>query len=588
MYGAELRLEAPREVRVRAGVTSYIPVRFIIPEGAYIYGNPKGPGIGRSTEIDIKTDLGEAYQGLHITRPEQYYPGNAPDWVWRHRDGAEFFIQVAPKRAGQHSILADVSALMCTSDGSCIPVRVHAPFTLFAGDAGTVTERLPAGVVPFAATPSERIITETVAIPYEFAPQFLNADTATSLAAAVLFGLIAGFLLNLMPCVLPVIGIKLLGITSAAGGNRRGIAQSSLAFTAGIVVSFAALAGLAVLGSAWGSPFQNAWFLRVMLLIVFAMALSMFGVFTLNVPALRSPTGGTRATSFLQGLLATLLATPCSGPFLGGTLAWTLTQGPAGIMAVFMSMAAGMSIPYLAVAVFPGIVKRIPRGGAWSEYLERGVGFLLAGTAIYLAGIVPDTAGGTMGALWMLLAAALGLWIFGRFGSPIAPARSRIIARVIAGALLITAILLPTAFVTRQAHLNASDFSFSALVENSRAGKLTFVYFTADWCPNCFAVEKLTLSSDRVAATLERHQAAIMKADITEPGTEAQALLEKLGSRSIPFAAVFPAGAQFSSPVALRDIYTPDELISAIEQAAARSEQGSEPVTEGFIQFNEK
>ncbi len=223
-----------------------------------------------------------------------------------------------------------------------------------------------------------------------------------------------------------------------------------------------------------------------------------------------------------------------------------------------------------------------------SIYLERGVGFLLAGTAIYLAGIVPDTAGGTMGALWMLLAAALALWIYGRFGSPVAPARSRIIARVIAAVLLITAILLPSAFVSRQAHLNTSNFSFPALVENSRAGKLTFVYFTADWCPNCFAVEKLTLSSDRVAAALEKHQVAIMKADITEPGTEAQALLEKLGSRSIPFAAVFPAGAQFSAPVALRDIYTPDELISAIEQAAARSEQGSEPVTEGFIQFNEK
>lgn len=387
-------------------------------------------------------------------------------------------------------------------------------------------------------------------------------------ARAVGIGLLAGLLLNFMPCVLPVLTMKfsvLLGMDCSEKERRRHIREHTLFFASGVVVWFALLAVLSgVTGMLWGQLFQSAEVIFFMLLIVFCMALSMFDVFHLPVLDLQpSHTTSPRMQAFSTGMFTTLLATPCSGPLLGGVLAWGMTKPLPVLMTVFSSTGVGMALPYIAIACFPGLVRFLPRPGAWLSALERFLGLLLMGTAIYLFSLLPADL--HVKTLITLLIAATSAWIWGRWGS----LRGSITRRMFLGSFAVGAIALSTfwAFLPPQQE-TVPWVTFSEKQFRADLGKQAMIVeFTADWCPTCKVLERTTLAAPNLLPILDQYSVKAVKVDMTQKNDDHDRLLKSLNSASIPLLAIFPEGQGASQPVILRDIYTLTDLHLALRQA---------------------
>ncbi|WP_298067737.1 cytochrome c biogenesis protein CcdA [uncultured Mailhella sp.] len=384
---------------------------------------------------------------------------------------------------------------------------------------------------------------------------------------AIGVGLLAGLLLNIMPCVLPVLTMKfsiLLASSDSLEERRRSIREHTLYFAAGIVAWFTLLAVISGLtGMLWGQLFQSSEVIFFMLLIVFCMGLSMFDVFHLPVLDLQ-PDGRTpRMQAFTTGLFTTLLATPCSGPLLGGVLAWGMTKPLPVLMTIFASTGVGMALPYLLIACFPRLVHFLPRPGAWLSVLERILGLLLMATAIYLFSLLPPAL--HVKTLVTLLVAATASWIWGRWGS----LRGSITRRMFLGTFAFLAIFLCGfwAFLPAQKEtvpwVEYSEETFADYLGK----KPMIVEFTADWCPTCKVLESTTLSAPTLLPIMEQYSVEAMKVDMTFKDKAKEDLLRALGSASIPLLAVFPAGEGAYSPVILRDIYTTTDLHLALRQA---------------------
>lgn len=412
---------------------------------------------------------------------------------------------------------------------------------------------------------------------WNFAPRYQVPELEVSgLGKALLLGLLAGLLLNLMPCVLPVISLKLSAFVAVAGlggdtARRARFREHNLLFAAGIMAWFLLLAViLGGAGLAWGQLFQRPGVVLGLLLVVFSLGLSMFGVFTLPVLDLKAPGHGQagRAQPFVTGLLSTLLATPCSGPLLGGVLGWAFQQPPEIMAFVFTAVGVGMALPYLLLAARPGLVRHFPRPGAWTGTLEQLVGFFLMATSVYLLTILPDA--WLLPALVSLLAVAFGAWIWGRWGGHGASPRRRLVVRLIAPAL--AAVVVGLSFAPAPPPAGWEPFEPAAF--RAMLGREPLIVdFTADWCPNCKLLEQTTLSSGAVSEWARRHGARLVRVDLTGESPEALALLRALGSGSIPVVALFPKGLLSASPVVLRDLFTTGQMEQALLEAFGKPRQ---------------
>lgn len=406
----------------------------------------------------------------------------------------------------------------------------------------------------------------------EFSPRaFVTSLEVTSLGKAVAFGMLAGLILNVMPCVLPVIALKINALLQ--GGNSpealRRFRRHNFWFAVGILFWFVILALLfAFAGYAWGQLFQNTVFLLVMLGLIFLLALTMFDVFHLPVLDLRGSQSGQeermpRANAFLTGLLATLLATPCSGPLLGGVLGWSLTQGWVILITVFTATGVGMALPYLAMTIWPGIAAHLPRPGGWMLAVERLLGFFLLGTCLYFLTILPSTM--MFPALTLLFTLALSAWIWGTWGELRAKGVRRLLILALCLALPLAAVRLGF-FPDREQEIAWKEYSPEFF--RAQLGKTPlFVEFTADWCPTCKVLERTTLTPEHLRPLLERNTLTPIRVDLTRDDASGQTLLKALGSASIPMLAIFPAGSEAGSPVILRDIYTVEQMQGAVKQA---------------------
>ena len=404
---------------------------------------------------------------------------------------------------------------------------------------------------------------------YAFKTQELNGTfKVDGWARAVGIGLLAGLLLNFMPCVLPVLTMKLSGLLSMdcpPQERRRQIREHTTFFSAGVIVWFALVAVLSGLtGMLWGQLFQSAEVIFFMLLIVFCMALSMFDVFHLPVLDLQPhQSGSPRMQAFSTGMFTTLLATPCSGPLLGGVLAWGMTKPLPVLMTVFGATGLGMALPYMAIACFPGLVRFVPRPGAWLSALERVLGLLLMGTAIYLFSLLPADL--HVKTLITLLIAASAAWVWGRWGS----LRGSITRRMFLGSFGVGAIALSTFWAFLPAQQDSVPWiAFSEKEFRAALGKeAMIVEFTADWCPTCKVLERTTLAAPNLLPILDQYSVKAVRVDMTQKNGDHDQLLKALDSASIPLLAVFPKGEGASQPVILRDIYTVTDLHLALRQA---------------------
>src|SRR5205085_2070755 len=266
------------------------------------------------------------------------------------------------------------------------------------------------------------------------------------------FGFIGGFILNLMPCVLPVISLKIFGFIQQAGQGRQRIFRSGLAFTAGIFAWFIGLAVLLIALKAggrdvtWGGfQFTNAYFVLALSIVVLVFALNLFGVFEISLPQslsrglLASSDRKDNLGSFFQGVFATVLATPCTAPFLGTALGFAFTQSPIVILSMFVAIAAGMSAPYFLLSAQPAWLRFLPQPGPWMVHVKQFMGFLLLATLLFLLYVL-GAQRGLEGAIWascFLLVVALACWMKGAFILPAASAAKRTLVLLLMFVLLL-------------------------------------------------------------------------------------------------------------------------------------------------------
>jgi len=395
----------------------------------------------------------------------------------------------------------------------------------------------------------------------------VEAEQSESLLVNLLFAFLGGLILNVMPCVLPVIAIKVISFVQQAGESRGRILALNVAYTAGVVLVFLTLATLAVvLNQGWGGLFQNAQFNLVMAAFVFAMGLSLLGVFEISLPGIAG--GGTHREglpgAFFTGIFATLLATPCTGPFMGTTLAWSVKQSPAVVFLIWGVMGLGMASPYLVIGAFPKLVNWLPRPGMWMVRFKEFAGFVLMGAVIWL--ISSLHADLLIPALVILVGIALGLWMIGNLYDTTSPVKHKWTVRALAFVLSGIVIGFGWNMQYRSMHVLWEPFSTARIEQLRREGKPILIDFTADWCLICKTNEAVALDRPETAEFLRRHGITAIKADFTDESPEISRWLDLARQEGVPLTLIFPRG-QPNRAIPLRAAFTQGQLLEALKSA---------------------
>ena len=408
---------------------------------------------------------------------------------------------------------------------------------------------------------------------------------------AFIFGFFGGLILNLMPCVLPVISLKIFGFIRQAGDHPERIFRHGLSFVAGIFAWFLGL-GMVVLGLklvgrevTWAFQFQNPWFNLAIGCLVFAFALNLFGVFEIVLPG-RASTALAEASSaegyagsFFQGIFATLLATPCTAPFLGTALGFAFSQSPLVILAMFGSVALGMSAPYFLLSARPGWMKILPKPGEWMERVKQFMGFPLLATLIWLLYVLGNQKGldGVIWAAAFLLCLAIACWIYGAFCGPLSSGKSLVVSLlaiaviVLGGARFFLVERFARSAVVGETRTPAEGipwkpFSQKSLDELLKDKKPVFVDFTADWCISCKFNERTAIDVAPVREAFEKYGVVPMKADWTNANPEITAALKKFGRVGVPFYVFYPGGTD-NQPITLPEILTQSIVLDTLAKA---------------------
>lgn len=410
-----------------------------------------------------------------------------------------------------------------------------------------------------------------------------RAADETSVWFILLLALAGGLILNLMPCVLPVLSLKLLSVVGHGGQDPQDVRRGFIASAAGIIFSFLLIAtALVALQSAgvaigWGIQFQQPVFLVAMTLIVALFASNLFGFFEIVLPGALSNIAGSAGDShslgghFLTGAFATLLATPCSAPFLGTAVGFALSRGAVEIFGIFLVLGLGLSLPYLCVAAVPQLATRLPRPGNWMIWLRRILALALAATGVWLitvlaAQIGPEAAVG-VAALVVLMVAVIALKKLPN--SRLGRHAGKVTAALAVAALLAGTVAPPTEPTTSVTSTAWRPFDQDALRRFVASGKTVFVDVTADWCLTCQVNKKLVLDTAPVAPWLDRDDVIPMRADWTRPDPAISAYLASFGRYGIPFNAVY--GPKAPDGIALPELLTSDIVV----ETAARADGGA-------------
>ncbi len=457
------------------------------------------------------------------------------------------------------------------------PIATAAPLVFSLSSYKEATE--------LAGKPSNRIGTAES----EFKPQIEGTEIA-NLPTAVLFSLLGGLILNLMPCVLPVIGLKVLTFVEQGGQSRARVFALNLWYSLGLMLVFMALATLAVYaGLAWGEQFQSAKFNIAVAALVFVMALSLLGVWEIPIPGFigsgKAVEVAAREGAFgalAKGAFTTLLATPCSGPFLGAVFGYTLNKPPELVYLIFGSIGLGMASPYLLIGAFPSLVRFLPKPGAWMDTFKQLMGFLLLGTVVYLFTLLNhDYFVPTLALLFGLWVAC---WWIGR--TPLTADFGRKLRAWVGGGAVATVVGL-FAFhylVPQPAVLPWQQYSTDRLQQLTGEGRTVMVDFTADWCPNCKVNLRFAIDTEGVLDVIKSNHVVPLVADWTDYSPEIRQQLAALGSKSIPVLAIFPADRP-NQPIVLRDLLTESQVVDALRRAGKSHENvASGPASDKSVQ----
>jgi thiol:disulfide interchange protein len=397
------------------------------------------------------------------------------------------------------------------------------------------------------------------------------------LAVAALFAFLGGLILNLMPCVFPILAMKAASLAGHGGGEAHEARRQGLAFGLGSVLTFLALAGgliaLKAAGSAigWGFQLQSPSVVAVLCLLMLGVALNLSGLFEVGTSLQGAGSGlasrGGVFGSFFTGVLAVVVAAPCTAPFMGPALGWALTQTPVAALTVFLALGIGFAAPFVLVAYAPGLLSRLPKPGAWMETFRKALAFPMYGAAAWLAWVLAQQAGPDD--LAKLFAAAvvvaLAAWLLGLQQRRTAAGGKPLILSMVAFLLAIMATLTVAWPQSAAAELQSEPYSPARLAELQAAGRPVFVNYTAAWCVSCQVNDKVALSTHDVAQAFARHKVAYLKADWTKRDGGIAAELASHGRAGVPLYLVY--GTHGGEGVILPSILTPDTVVKAVEAA---------------------
>ncbi len=420
----------------------------------------------------------------------------------------------------------------------------------------------PAAVVVAAVAPVATVAAAApVAAPAPVVPEL------PPLWVLLLSAFLGGLILNLMPCVLPVLSIKFLSFAQAESGGRM---KDALAYTGGVLVTFGILGGLVIalgaLGSkvGWGFQLQSPAIVFALSMLFFTMALNFLGVFELGFAAMNiAGNANAKATSaFSTGVLSVFVAAPCTGPFMGTALGATAVLPAWAAMAIFLALGAGLASPFVVLAASPRLLAKVPRPGRWMDQLKQFLAFPLLATVLWLGWVLGAQTGNDG---WLLLTAGMlvvsfALWL-GRQGPR---------ATVLAWFVGVTGVLGCGYGVTMSkpaasSHQVSGEFAHwsEAAVQAARARNVpVLVDYTAKWCITCQVNKKAVLATDQGAAMFRKHNTALFEADWTNEDPAITASLASFGRNSVPLYVVYPAGG--GEPIILPQTLTYDIVEEAL------------------------
>jgi thiol:disulfide interchange protein len=544
----------------------------IVP-GLHLYAADQGAladGDGPSP-TRIKLQDGEQVKLLgkfqHIEQPKTHVDGI----IWKgleireHYDTVTWYVPVelpAGFDAATATISGSIDGQAC-DEKSCTPIDVAFTAKLGKGVDIPTTQ---------AATPP-------------------SPASTLSLWTVAGYGIIGGLILNLMPCVLPVIGLKVLSFAEQGGRSRARVLGLNLAYSAGLLSVFMVLATLAVgvqLGVSrenfgWGELYTLTWFKVGMTALVFSMALSFMGIWEIPIPGFAASSTASKLSAeegplgaFCMGIFTTLLATPCSGPFLGPVFGYTISQPAVVTFLVFGSVGVGMSLPYLLIGLFPSLVSWLPKPGPWMETLKHLLGFVLLGTVVYLFSTINEDY--FLATLAMLFGIWFACWSIGRV--PIYAEKSERLRGWAIGATIALLIgygsfqlLTPS-----ESMLPWQPYSPEALAMARAQGKTVMVDFTADWCPTCKTNLKFSINRQEVKDVVKENDVVTLLADWSDKNDTIKQAVMELNSRSIPLLAIYPSDSSREVMV-LRDVITQTQVLEALAEAGPSLDPKTAAVT---------
>lgn len=520
---------------------------WITPEKKwYFYGPNLSPKIGLPTQITAKLKNGKKLPVFYppTEAKKDYFQPNLT--VAAYTKKTPFFIKI-PSQAKNKELTVKIKLLLC-SPSSCYPLNTELHFFL----THPKTVKNPIWKEKWEKASLKKIDFSKK----EFALPSLEVK---SLGKAIIFGILAGLLLNLMPCVLPVIGLKLRSFQSLSKEETTKLKKHNLSFIAGIFAYFISIGSfLAYSKLNWGEIFQNPLFVLLTLFLLFLLALSIFDFFQLPIINPQINSKHPLLEAFFTGFFITLLATPCSGPLLGGVLAWSLLNSPFIILIVFLSIALGLSLPYIFIFFYPQLIKFFPKTSKFNLILEKIIGFLLLFTCIYILTLLPEKY--YIRILITLTILTFLVWLKKEidFTKKVLTYLYRL---VIMGFLIFSIFWIYNIPESQSIWINYQKDIFL----NKLGKENILVDFTANWCPTCKFLEQTVLTDDFLSKLKSQYNLTLIKVDLSQENKEGEDFLNSLNSKSIPLLAFFPKDTP-NNPIIFRDIFTQNLISKVIKE----------------------
>ncbi|MEX0325144.1 MAG: protein-disulfide reductase DsbD family protein [Puniceicoccaceae bacterium] len=556
---------------------------WLMCEDVCIPGGAKGTlSLPVASALPQPSGYADRFRQAEQEQPASEHPYSITAWV----DGQQVFLEVSGPQLPDSAYFFDQQLVLNPAEEATVVSQSSGTLTLvipLSESTSEIPEKLT-GVLKAAGGWPALDGRPGLAIEVNLtAPSITTKPATPSWPATLLLAFIGGMILNLMPCVFPVLGIKIMGFVNQAGESRRKIVMHGLVFTGGVILSFWVLtAFLLVLRSGgnqlgWGFQLQSPAFVLALALILFGFGLNMSGLFEVGQSAVgvgSKLTGKSGlAGTFFSGVLATVVATPCAAPFLAPALGAALALPPLYSFLVFTVIAIGLSTPYLVLSAFPSLIRWLPKPGAWMETFKQVMAFLLYGTVAYLLWVLAGqlTEASSFGpfsflkVLFSLVLLAVALWIFGRWAAFHRRPMVRRVGTVVAALFLMAAI--GTGISGTRKGPSAWDVWEPGKAEQLAAsGKLVYVDFTARWCVTCQTNKAAVFSSDKVRKAIADMDVVLLKADWTNKDSRISEELARYNRSAVPFNLVYGPGSP--EPLILPEILTPGIVLEALERAS--------------------